>query len=428
MAPLKILICGGGLAGNALAFWLSKLGHDVTVVERWPSLRATGLQIDLRGSGIKVLKRMGLEEAFRARSVQEQGLEFVNSSGKQKAYFPANKTGQGLQSFTTDYEIMRGDLCRLFHDATKDRVKYIFGMTVKSFEENDGSIEVLFSDGNKDHFDLLVGADGQGSRIRKLILGSGMPDPFNSLSIYTGYFTIPQPIQKGEQYISTVYMAPGKRMVFTRRHNAQSIQAYLLYVGDQERLSSAPKGDVNEEKAALAEVFQGAGWQTDRILKALETSDDFYLERLGLVKMDVWSQGQVVLVGDAAYCPSAVTGMGTTSSLVGAYILAGEISRYCGRADKNIADMDGTKDGLLTAIKQYEQTFRPFMNQVQKGLSKDSNNLAKAPSSSIGIAILNFFLGIIAFLRLDAFAKFASREEVRGWDLPGYEEMVQGQE
>ena len=136
MAPLKILICGGGLAGNALAFWLSKLGHDVTVVERWPSLRATGLQIDLRGSGIKVLKRMGLEEAFRARSVQEQGLEFVNSSGKQKAYFPANKTGQGLQSFTTDYEIMRGDLCRLFHDATKDRVKYIFGMTVKSFEEN----------------------------------------------------------------------------------------------------------------------------------------------------------------------------------------------------------------------------------------------------------------------------------------------------
>jgi 2-polyprenyl-6-methoxyphenol hydroxylase-like FAD-dependent oxidoreductase len=59
---MKVLIIGEGIAGNALAFWLSKLGHDVTVFEWFPSLRATGLQIDLRGHGIEVLRRMGLEK------------------------------------------------------------------------------------------------------------------------------------------------------------------------------------------------------------------------------------------------------------------------------------------------------------------------------------------------------------------------------
>ncbi|PKX91387.1 FAD/NAD(P)-binding domain-containing protein [Aspergillus novofumigatus IBT 16806] len=397
MAQLKVVICGAGIAGNALAFWLSKLGYEVTVVERWPNLRATGLQVDLRGFGVNVLKRMGLEQAFRARTIQEQGLEFINSSGEQKAYFPANRTGKGLQSFTTDHEIMRGDLCRLLYDATKDRVKYVFGVTVESFEENNTSVEVLFSNGKKGCFDLLVGADGQWSRIRRLMLGPDTPDPFHFLGVYTGYFTIPQPIREGEQYISTNYIAPGKRM----------------------GLRDVRRGSVNEEKAALAELFQGAGWQTDRILKGLMKSDDFYLERLGLVKTSVWSQGRVVLIGDAAYCPSAVTGMGTTSSLVGAYILAGEIGQHCG---------SDSKEGLLTALKQYEQCFRPFMDKVQKGLSRDSNVLTKIPSSPVGIALLHFFLGLVALLRLDVLAKYIIREDVREWDLPEYQEMIQRQE
>ena len=100
MVRLKILISGGGIAGNAVAFWLSKLGHDVTVIERFPNLRATGLQIDLRGHGIEVLRPMGLEEAFRSKIVPEQGLQVVDKSGRRRAYFPANKSGQGPQSFT----------------------------------------------------------------------------------------------------------------------------------------------------------------------------------------------------------------------------------------------------------------------------------------------------------------------------------------
>lgn len=420
MVQLKILICGGGIAGNALAFWLSKLGHHVTVIERFPILRTTGLQIDLRGHGIEVMKRMGLEKDFRSKSVQEQGLSIVDGSGRQWAYFPANRSGEGLQSFTTDFEIMRGDLCRLLHDATGDRVKYVFGTTIEDFTEDDSAVEVRFSDGKTERFDLLIGADGQGSRTRRMMLGPGVQDPFYPLGVYTAYFTIPQPIQEGERYDATMYMAPGGRMLFTRRHNPHTVQGYVTCVTDSERLKNCPKGDVDEEKSALAELFRGARWKKDRMMKAMKDADDFYCERLGVVKLDTWSSGRVALLGDAAYFPSATTGMGTTSALVGAYILAGEIGKHCGRLEG-----ESTKSGIASALKAYEQKFRPFMDQVQKGLI-ESNPWRKLPSTPFFITLIHLVLAVVSFLRLDVIGRLILREEVKGWILPDYDDMVHG--
>ena len=93
---MKVLISGGGIAGNALAFWLSKLGHDITVVECFPSLRTTGLQIDLRGHGIEVMKRMGLEQAFRSKLAPEQGLQVVDKSGRRWEPIPQPRSIQSV--------------------------------------------------------------------------------------------------------------------------------------------------------------------------------------------------------------------------------------------------------------------------------------------------------------------------------------------
>lgn len=415
MINLKILICGGGIAGNAVAFWLSKLGHDVTLIERLPSLRSTGLQLDLRGHGVEVMRRMGLEQAFRAKTVNEQGLQIVDRTGKVRAYFPANRTGKGLQSFTTDFEIMRGDFVQILYNATREKAKYVFGISVESFEQYESSVEVLFSDGKRDRFDLLVGADGQGSHTRRMMLGPGKPDPIHFLGQYMGYFTIPRDIQEGEEYIATSYVAPGKRFLLTRRHNPHQVQVYMSC--DSTRLKNITRGDVEKEKEAMAEIFLGAGWQTPQILEALKLADDFYLERPGVVRLDTWSNCRVVLVGDAAYCPTANTGMGTTSSLVGAYILAGEIAKHCGNS--------GTKDDLPTALSAYERKFRPFMDQVQHAVAEDSHDWMM-PTGTIGIAILNFVVGIAAFLRLDILGRFVLREDVKNWALPDYNEMVCG--
>lgn len=155
MPPLRVLISGGGIAGNALAFWLSKIGHDITVVERFSSLRDTGLQLDLRGHGIEVMKRMGLQEAFEAQVAPEKGVQLVDKKGRRRAFFPSTAPGEGVQNFTTEFEIMRGNMCRILHDAAaKYGAKFVFGTSIESLEDRGNSVAIRFADGKTDSFDL----------------------------------------------------------------------------------------------------------------------------------------------------------------------------------------------------------------------------------------------------------------------------------
>ncbi|KAI4224877.1 MAG: hypothetical protein L6R36_004329, partial [Xanthoria steineri] len=207
MPVLKILICGGGCAGPVLAYWLARSGHQVTIVERFPALRTTGAQIDIRAQGIQVLQRMGLLDIFRRKLVDEAGVALVNSGGNIKATVLANKSGKGAQSLTSEYEIMRGDLVRVLYDATKDDVTYIFGKTVESFEQdaNNQGVTVHFSDGQIRRYDILVGADGQGSRIRKAILPTDT-DPIKRLGLYLAYWFVPR--AEMDNNIRKVYHIP----------------------------------------------------------------------------------------------------------------------------------------------------------------------------------------------------------------------------
>lgn len=184
---MKILICGGGIAGQALAFWLSRSGHDVKVVERFPALRAAGAQVDLRGQGIDAAKRMGLLDAIQAARVDEAGVAFVNRRGKARATIMANTSGTGKQSLTSEYEIMRGDLVRILHNAAEDHARHVFGVSVDRFEQDETKVTAHFSDGTSEDFDLLVGADGQGSRIRRAILADGA-DPYWRVGIHMAYW------------------------------------------------------------------------------------------------------------------------------------------------------------------------------------------------------------------------------------------------
>ncbi|KAF2993570.1 hypothetical protein E8E14_001604 [Neopestalotiopsis sp. 37M] len=427
MPELKVLISGGGVAGTALAFWLSKQGHDVTVVERFPALRTTGLQIDLRGHGVEVLRRMGLEQQYRAASPPEQGLQVVDTRGWRRAYFPANRTGEGVQSFTTDWEIMRGDLCRILYDAARDRTKYIFGTSIEGFKqpEQDSPVHVRFADGRKDTFDLVVGADGQSSRFRKMMLG---PDVDDGLRLIPGqhvaYFTVSRPIADGEEYMATQYMAPGRRGIMTRRSHPDKLQVYIGCTNTtDDELRNMRRGDVPAEKEALARIFRGAGWRADDLVQDMLAAEDFYCERLGVVKLEKWYKGRAALVGDAAYCPSANTGMGTTSALVGAYILAGEIGRQCGMPALRIKARSGTKASssasvVTAALEAYDSKFRPFMDQVQEGVLEDKAGMM-IPSSAVGVGLANLFLGIASLLRLNIFGWFL-KEEVKDWNLPDY--------
>ncbi|KAM3510942.1 hypothetical protein MY11210_005408 [Beauveria gryllotalpidicola] len=413
---MKVLISGAGISGTALAFWLSKLDFDVTVVERFPSLRTNGLQLDLRGHGIEVLRLMGLDAAFKDMAAPEQGMQFVDSAGKRLAYLTANTSGTGKQNFTSEYEIMRGDLCRLFHDASLKRgnVKYLFDMSIKELQKIKDTMTVKFSDDQVAKFDLIVGGDGQWSRTRRMMLGSiASPDPALHLlpGMYAGYFTTPIPMRENEGFDSTIYLASRRRSVMTRRSDPRFLQVYM----------ACSEASGIQTKAAFAESYRGAGWRVPELIDGLEASDDFYCERIGLVKLDAWHKGRVVLLGDAAYCPSVLTGMGTTCGVVGAYVLAGELSRLGGGGD----DEAPAHSTLQDALAAYEAQFQPFMYQVQDGVGEESM-LTKMmmPSSTFGIAVLNFCLRAMTFFGIRLSSSSFMKEGVKNWNLPLYESLI----
>ncbi|OBS19740.1 hypothetical protein FPOA_11464 [Fusarium poae] len=405
MSSLKVLICGGGCAGPALAFWLTRLGHRVTIVERFPALRATGAQIDFREQGIQTVKRMGLDDVVRSKLVDEAGVGIVDSSGRVIATILANKSGKGAQSVTSEYEIMRGDLVRILYDATKNDVEYIFGKTVESFKQDEKQVLAHFSDGTLDSFDLLVGADGQGSRIRRAINPPNTPDPYRQLGLHMAYYFIPR--MEGDTNIRRTYSASEGRMIFRRTHNSTETQVYLILKDDSPETSSIHKGTVEQQKEFWSSRFRTAGWQIDRFLEGMKTTENFYSQEVVQVQTDTWSKGRVVLLGDAAHCPSPFSGMGTTSSFVGAYVLAGEISR--------------NPDNLSSAFENYDKTLRPFIDEVQNV----KLNVIKLfiPDTQWGVTILQWFAWIVCLLRIPYLVSRFSSEEKGGWPLPDYPEL-----
>lgn len=241
-------------------------------------------------------------------------------------------------------------------------------------------------------------------------------------NVYIGYYTIPKEAQPGEKYDAAIFVATGGRLVIQRRSDPHKIQVYLQVMkgGTTERLREAHRGGVAGEKAALADIFRGAGWKTDEFLKGLEVSDDFYMERLAVVKLDSWSRGRVALVGDAAHCPSAATGMGTTCAMVGAYILAGEIERHCGRSSG-----DGGKEGLPLALREYDRKLRPFVERVQEGVVEGSTFAHLFPTSWLGVTIVNLVFWLVTLLRLTVIASWIFTEDGGDkWQLPEYEESL----
>ncbi|KAI9286756.1 hypothetical protein BC943DRAFT_321325 [Umbelopsis sp. AD052] len=403
MAPLKILICGGGCAGPSLAFWLARAGHHVTVVERFPALRASGAQIDIRAQGIEVVKRMGLIDVVRSKVVDEAGMSFVDTNNNTIGNILANKSGKGAQTFTSEFEIMRGDLVRILYDATKDNVSYIFGVTVDNFEQYEDHVEVHFSDGRTDTFDLLVGADGQGSRIRKAIMSPDAPEPYRRLGVYMFYWFVPR--TEMDTNLAKAYLAPGRRFIMSRSHNPTEAQAYFSFIDESEETRSVPKASVEKQEEFLTQKFSGAGWQADRFLEGLKTTDNFYCQEIVQVKIDSWYKNRVVLLGDAGYCPSPFTAMGTTAGFVGAYVLAGEINR--------------NSDDLPQAFENYDKTLRPFIDEIQV-FNKGALQYAY-PQTEWGVSIIQFIMRAICFLRVpELFARFSS-EERGGWKLPDYQ-------
>jgi 2-polyprenyl-6-methoxyphenol hydroxylase-like FAD-dependent oxidoreductase len=369
MTHKKILISGASIAGPTLAFWLNRFGFVTTIVERADSLRLGGQNIDIKGAAQKIAQMMGIEDEIRAADTGELGVRFVDKNNVTKAELPKGESNIG----TSELEILRGDLVKILYKHTKNDVEYIFGNQITDIKEFEGGVKVSFQKGEKRDFDLVICADGIRSRTRFLIFGD---EPIvRPVGLYTSYFTVPK--TDSDSRWARWYNAIDSRVIFIRPDNEGTTRASFSFLSEPkgyERLSAA------EQKEILKDKFADAGWEATRILKTLENDEtDIYFDAISQVFAPRWSNGRCAMTGDAAFCPSPLTGMGVSLSVLGAYILAGELSKHSDHQQ---------------AFAAYEKIFRPYVTKIQK-LPPGVPKLAH-PTSKIGIVILNTIINIIS--------------------------------
>lgn len=338
---MRVLISGAGIAGPTLAWWLQRYGFACTVVERSSTLRTEGQNVDIRGAAREVVRRMGLDDEVAARSTGEQGTRFIDGAGHSVAEFPV--TQSDTEGATAEREILRGQLASLLYEQTRGAADYRFGHRIAEVRDGEREVTVSFDQGGSESFDLVVLAEGVNSRTRDSLFGAGISG--RSLGLTIAYYSVERSAADDDWW--RWYNALGGRTISLRPDNLGRIRVSLSFLSDDR---DGPELDRESAKAVLTDRFRDAGGPAERVLAGLAGADDLYVEQLRQIRADRWSNGRIVLLGDAAWCATPVSGMGTSLAVVGAYVLAGELAAHVHH-----------QDGLAA----YERVMRPYVDQAQ---------------------------------------------------------------
>jgi 2-polyprenyl-6-methoxyphenol hydroxylase-like FAD-dependent oxidoreductase len=336
-----VLISGAGVAGLALAFLLRGMGFDPVVVERAPAPRDGGQAVDLRGAAIEVAQRMGILEAVRAARTGTRGMSYVDAAGNRLA----SVDGAFGVIDRQDVEIVRGDLVNILHDVAKDGVEYIFDDSITSLTDDPDGVTVTFERSPSRRFGLVVGADGLHSRVRHLAFG---PESnfIDHLGLYLSVFTVPNDLSLDHWQL--IHVTPGKSVTVTAARGNREARAIFFFASEPLHYDYR---DRDQQQELLASAFVHEGWEVPELLRAMRETPEFYFDSVSQVRMTSWTTGRITLVGDAGYCPSPLSGQGSSIALVGAYVLASEIF--------------GAKGDLGRALAGYQHTMENFVERNQ---------------------------------------------------------------
>lgn len=386
MPSERVLICGAGVAGSILAYWLAKHDFQVVVIERSKVEQKAGQGIEIEEPALKIVKAMGILDKLNEKKTGELGFHLVDAQARSCGILEV-----GGISPTGALELMRGDLTEILYKHANEsaNVTYMFETTIRGLSQTQDKVVVSLENRNDktiktEEFDLVVGADGVRSRTRQFLIGS--PEEINCfkpVNAFVAYFSIPK--EEQDWPYSRLCHFVGRRIIWMRPVGKESkiTSVYLIYVGDDvhnlRRANAA--ADRLKQKEAFAELYSGLGWESARVIEQMMEAENFYSDELAQVKLPKWSRNRVVLLGDAAWAPTPFTGEGNQLEIIGAWVLAQEMSR-----NRN-----------LVAFDMYEKRLRSYVENAQNIPLGGYGPYIFNPQTSWGIWLLQTFFRLAAW-------------------------------
>jgi len=386
MPTRTVLISGMGIAGPTLAFWLSAGGFVPALVERSSALRSGGYVIDFWGLGYDIAERMELRDEIERIGYHVRELRMVDNRGRRVAGF-GTKIFDDLTGgrYVT---IGRSDLSGLIFDKIKASCEYSFDDTVVALEQHSDGVEVELASGRSRRFDLVIGADGLHSNIRRLAFG-----PQHRFEKQLGYMVAAfeaEGYRPRDEAVYVVHTEPGRQL---SRFALRDDRTLFLFVFARDSQARCDSIGLDAQKAILRDRFGQGGWETARILAELERTEDLYFDRVSQIEMSGWSADRVALIGDAAFCISLLGGQGSALAMTAAYVLAGEMVKCAGRHE--------------TAFRNYENLLRSYIAAKQRSAVRFAGFFA--PKSQFSLFVLK---QVMKTFRIPGMARYAIGSDI----------------
>jgi len=368
MENSKILVCGAGIAGTTLAYWLKEYGFEPTLVEQGSATRDGGYIVDFWGRGLEVAEKMNLLPALRSKAYEIDEVRLVDDQG--------NRVGgldtKVIRSLLGEHflRILRGDLAKIIHESLEGRVRTILNDAVTGVAEEENGLQVTFENAEPERFDLVVGTGGLCSPINDFVFGRQQLFE-NHLGHYAASFSVEgYPRRDCRAFVS--YSAPGRQISRYTLRNDRTV--FLMVFSSRDRLPLG-RDKQDEQKAILHQAFRHhlCDWECPAIFSALEQSSDLYFNAVGQIRKDRWSKGRVALLGNAGFWPSLLAGQGSALAMLEAYVLAGELKHSAG--------------DYRLAFEVYENRLHPFILRKQRAAARFARSFA--PRTRFGIRVRN---------------------------------------
>jgi 2-polyprenyl-6-methoxyphenol hydroxylase-like FAD-dependent oxidoreductase len=335
---LQVLISGAGIAGATLAALLGRAGHQVTVVERDQGVRSSGNPVDVREGAYQVAERLGVLSPLRDAGTNVRELIFVNNDGRRVASMRTR------QSEDREVEVPRADLSAILVQAGRGDAEYLFDEMIEELHPDTRGVDVIFDGAAQRRFDLVVGADGIHSGVRRLAFGPET-DFVDHLGMYVATARVGVHMERDDMVI--MHNEPGTAVAL---HPGTGSPLAAFIFRSQARI------DHRDPEAAvrlLKQTYRGNGWRTEELLSAYLAADDVYFDSVSRIRIPSWSHGRITLLGDAASCVS-LFGDGSSSAMEGAATLADSLT--------------SSPSDIPAALARYESAHRATTRPRQRGV------------------------------------------------------------